>query len=863
MTPGNPIPSGTHFTVSTIALRTNQAYAVNLPTDAASTLSAGGILVGSQVGSNNVTFSGGNITGGAGNEVILHQYNTGTVTFGSGGIVNNGATAVQFTKAGTGTTIFTGTKTYTGSTNVSGGTLQLGNGLAGGNGAVSSAQIYISAGAKLVFNNADAQTVTNTLSTDGYARSGNDLDIVQKLGAGTLTMRPTVAGTNGSSVGWQFSGGIVSVNDLGNGAAGNPFGSYNSGNGTQFYFDGGAVQFTGSTVGLGVNRLYYQSQIGANGATYMADGTGGPMTVEGGYLLPGAVSRTVTLEATGGTITAGATGTSLASTGGGGNWSSVTLYDSQGQTNYSTTVAQPTSLVKTGPGIWQMGSDRMMYTGGTTVNQGTLLLTGASTSGIYIGNSWQVSAPIAIAKNASLDVGGGNTATGQKLLLAGSLKGEGAVVNSFSGGYGAVSMDHFAMWLSPGPAATASNTQTYGVGTLTMGNLQLKGFWDAGGYQWDVNSVSGAGGLQANVNSNLGADKLDIRGTLDFANCGAPGGATGFRMSLAGVAAAANNAVGHAANWNGHKSYQWVIAQTTGGFVSLGNLSNISFGTYNGFGAGNTNNDTTGGTWSLSTSGNNLMLNYTGDGAVTSTTATLSSVSNKSRILLNQTSTITTTVTNTGTPNSAQDTLAYSITDTAPTLTGGAKSNAYGLDGGASEATTHTFTGTAAGIWSVLPSATLTNAYLGTSVTPTTTGASVDVVAQRTFSPGPAADLGRIMQAVATPVSGTATYTTSGDHTTTTDVVMSNSLLTSGGLTLAAGSDSFTGSTTSGSRAIGGTFTSGTLGVNNGSFTINGTGRGADGGKQRPLPPSRCPIRPPWWPSARLPPRRPPVLAEF
>ena len=195
------------FTVSTLAFRTNQAYNMTLPAGTSS-LSArrhpGGEPSRRQ---NNVTFSGpGNITGGTGNEVILHQYNTGTVTFGSGTIANNGATAVQFTKAGPGTTILLGTQTYTGSTNVSAGTLQLGTGLTGGNTTLSSPTVYISAGGRLVYDNADNQTITTQWTTDGYAQSGNNLDIVQKLGAGTLYLTPAAA--NSGRVGIEFWGAL-------------------------------------------------------------------------------------------------------------------------------------------------------------------------------------------------------------------------------------------------------------------------------------------------------------------------------------------------------------------------------------------------------------------------------------------------------------------------------------------------------------------------------------------------------------------------------------------------------------------------------------------------------------------------------
>ena len=102
-----------------------------------------------------------------------------------------------------------------------------------------------------------------------------------------------------------------------------------------------------------------------------------------------------------------------------------------------------------------------------------------------------------------------------------------------------------------------------------------------------------------------------------------------------------------------------------------------------------------------------------------------------------------------------------------------------------------------------------------------------DVVAKRTFTAPATTDFGRMMVGTTVTPVGVA-YTTSGDHNVTTDVTMSNTGQTDGnGATITAGSDSFTGSLTSGSRTLGGTFN--TTGVNSSAFTINGTGEGLTG----------------------------------
>ncbi len=864
------VPTSGPFAINTLALRTNQAYAITLPTGV-NALSMGGILVGSQVGANNVTFSGGSLTGGSatmtGYEVLVHQYNTGTVTFGpTADIVNNGANAVQFTKAGPGTTIFTGTKSYTGSTNVGAGVLQLGDGVT--NGAVSSTAIWVAAGAQLVFDTVGTQTNTAVISTDS---SGNYLARIVMAGTGTINMQQ--AGHGSQTPAWEFRNGIVNVTDL-SGTATSPFGSYNNSNGNEMWFDGGAMQFTGTafnasavspynstTTGVANPNNFYHATVLTGNATYMADGAVGstPMSVTGRFYVPGSGTHTITLEALNGTIVPGTatTGSYLsntATTGGGGVFNS-TITDSivPGQGSYTTKV------VKTGPGIWQVSQSNLQNTGGLLVSQGTLLLTSTSTGGIYLPNSYQY-AGVTVAKSAYLDVGGGNGTAGQFLWLNGPLRGEGTIINSAASGtagptgtygYGAVKMNNSSathyLRIQPGPttdtsAPNADSAPIHTIGTLTTGDETWNGYWAQNRYDWDVTSVTVGGGAQPIGGTT--SDFLNIQGTLDLTACGVAGGSTEFRIGAWGVS---GGAIGSVANWSRHNTYSWTIATATNGITSIANIANMQGITLGGFGPGAdtaTNNSTSGGTWALTTaptgvgSGQNLILTYTGTPAATYALVATSDAVN-GRVLTGGTATITSKVYNTGSSVApVADYIDYTGLGISTTGTIGAMSNTAGTyvqpstnqyNGYGSGNATFTAGSTPGQVVTFNPTAATVINHAGTDAalaSAAPAGTSITVVAQRTFT-APAVVSNVLLNA---NLDSSATFSSTGLYATTTDVTIANTASTdANGVTIAAGSDVFNGTqlTQSGSRALAGQFS--TYGVKTGGFTLNGTGEGLVG----------------------------------
>jgi len=91
-----------------------------IPSGQTLTLSSGGVLVTAGTAS----FTGGNLRGAAGSDLVVHQHNaTNAATIGSVIIDNTSATAV--TKTGSGALVLGGTNLYTGNTFLNGGTLEI------------------------------------------------------------------------------------------------------------------------------------------------------------------------------------------------------------------------------------------------------------------------------------------------------------------------------------------------------------------------------------------------------------------------------------------------------------------------------------------------------------------------------------------------------------------------------------------------------------------------------------------------------------------------------------------------------------------------------------------------------------------
>jgi autotransporter-associated beta strand protein len=197
----------------------------------------------------------------------------------------------------------------------------------------------------------------------------------------------------------------------------------------------------------------------------------------------------------------------------------------------------------------------------------------------------------------TLTLTGTNTYTGDTTVTAGQL-----VVNGSSSGSA-----H-----TVGSGGTLGGTGTVGAlvvqngGTIAPGNspgiLNVVGdtTWENGGnYNWELLNATGVAGT--------GWDQLAITGALDLSNLTAGG----FNVNVWSLSTFAGT-TGNAQNFDGIGGiYSWPIATATGGITGFDAGDFTIFTTANN-GTNGFTNDFTGGTFSMSQTGNNLYLNYLG-----------------------------------------------------------------------------------------------------------------------------------------------------------------------------------------------------------------------------------------------------------
>ncbi|MFM8986551.1 MAG: beta strand repeat-containing protein, partial [Planctomycetia bacterium] len=122
---------------------------------------AGRLTIGDAVGSGTLQPATG------GGEIVLSNFSSGSMTVNS--VIANNSSASRLTISGNGTVVLTASNTLTGVTAVQGGTLRIGGG--GTTGSLASSSVYLSAGARLVFDRTDdyGGQAAYMISTMGYA----------------------------------------------------------------------------------------------------------------------------------------------------------------------------------------------------------------------------------------------------------------------------------------------------------------------------------------------------------------------------------------------------------------------------------------------------------------------------------------------------------------------------------------------------------------------------------------------------------------------------------------------------------------------------------------------------------------------
>lgn len=207
------------------------------------------------------------------------------------------------------------------------------------------------------------------------------------------------------------------------------------------------------------------------------------------------------------------------------------------------------ALVKQGTGSFTL-TNANTYTGGTTVNNGKLIVTNTTGSATGTGS---------VLVNTNGTLAGSGIITGQVTIDAGTI--------------------------SPGNSP----------GNLTLGSTQ----WDgAGDYNWQIHDATGTAGTDF--------DLLTINGTLDLSS------ASGWAINLWSLSGVGPDTNGDALNFNNAQSYSWTIATTTGGVTGF-NAANFVINTAANNGtSGFSNALPQGGTFglALANNDNDLVLTY-------------------------------------------------------------------------------------------------------------------------------------------------------------------------------------------------------------------------------------------------------------
>jgi autotransporter-associated beta strand protein len=496
-------------------------------------------------------------------EVSINGSNTLNVTSSSSSAINVSATgnttinaglggAAGLTKSGTGTLTLNGSNTYAGSTSITGGTVVVGSSTALGNssGAVNlnpgsgntatlrsgasgltlANNIVLSSGTTVFDTNSNNTTLSGVLSSTGA---------LSKTGAGTLTLTANNTHTGGITI---SAGGIALS---GSGALADSEAINLAANGTSF--DISAINasgetiasiagVSGSSIALGSKTLTvggdntsttFSGSLGGTGGALVKTGSG-TLTLDSGNTYTG----TTTITAGGLQIGNGGTTGSLSTSSTITNNGVLTFNRSnnlaQGTDFSATAIGGSGSLVQSGTGNLTLSSANT-YSGGTTLNSGTLVLnnstaigTGAlsinggtlnNTSGTSItlssNNTQNWNANIAFTGTNDLNLGTGAVALGNSAsrtvtVNSGNLTVGGVISGTSSSltkaGAGTLRLTGSNSY-SGGTTISAGILEIAGSGTLNgAGNIVNNGtlLWNSSDWTTFSGIISGSGGITLN-----------------------------------------------------------------------------------------------------------------------------------------------------------------------------------------------------------------------------------------------------------------------------------------------------------------------------------------------------------------------------
>ena len=318
---------------------------------------------------------------------------------------------------------------------------------------------------------------------------------------------------------------------------------------------------------------------------------------------------------------------------GGGN-GMVSIGNNDQSTLYSGALSGAAGLAKVGSGTLTL-TGKQGYAGNTVVSEGTLKLgavaasglTGNTTLGLFTVTNLSSTANLAVGQAVSgTGIGTGavivsiDSANQVTVSVANSAAGSGSSL-TFASSAGSIASTTIEVKpnafldVSSAPGfSLASNQMLTGAGTVT-GAITVAGTlspgtspgtlstasqtWVTGAdYNWQVHDASGAAGT--------GYDTIAIDGALDLSSLLAGG----FAINLWSLFALGPDANGDALSFNPAADYAWTLATASGGITGF-EASDFIVNAGANNGTAGFSNDTVGGLFSVSQSGNNLILNFT------------------------------------------------------------------------------------------------------------------------------------------------------------------------------------------------------------------------------------------------------------
>lgn len=418
-------------TINSVRFNTAAATTLTVGSGQALTVASGGILVTSAVGNNATTITGGTLTGGGTGELIITQNNTSNSLIIDSVIVGSSATD-GLTKTGAGTLVLNGANTYLGRTYVTGGTVKLGSATAFGD-AASTAAITFATGSTLDFNGIAPTLVGRTINFFGSGITNSSATAVNFtnnwVGIG-VTVPGAVNAVDGVGD-ITFSGSINSGRLVKNGSNTLTITGANTNTGTTLVANSGTVILNSATADGALRGIdLYGNVLTVNGGTVQlgandqirnaADVSTGGVAVYGGTFDINSKNETINGLQIGSTD--GATAGNVISTGGAGT---LTITGGSASTAFGVNSIHATNgtvsakLAGTGATFTKTTAQTVTlsgantYTGATSVNAGTLSVTGSLASGSAVG----------VASGATLrgtgTIGGATTIASGGIVAAG------------------------------------------------------------------------------------------------------------------------------------------------------------------------------------------------------------------------------------------------------------------------------------------------------------------------------------------------------------------------------------------------------------------------------------------------------------